>query len=144
MFFFTICILLLWFLDTFLLCSLICILLLILLTCFIICCFLNIGLILFVFFLCQICQRECFWNPVPCSFIRHKNFLLVIQNILFYVPLCNVFLALLYEYFFCSLSFPLHLQKCWPPSSQACRICLEASIFSVLDHEVAYVSMCVH
>ena len=97
-FFFTICILLLWFLDTFLLYSLICILLLILFTCFIICCFLNIGLIL-SFFLCRICQRECFWNPVSCSFIWDKNFLLVIWDILFYVPLCNVFLALLYEYF---------------------------------------------
>ena len=119
-FFFTICILLLWFPDTFLLCSLICILLLILLTCFIICCLLNIELILF--FLCQICQRECFWKPLSCSLIRDKNFLLVIWDILFYVPLCNVFLALLYEYFFCSFSFPLCLQECWPSSSQACRI----------------------
>ena len=96
------------------------------------------------FVLCQICLRQCFWNPVPCSFIGDKDFLLVIWDILFYVPLFYVFLALLYEYFFSSLSFPLCLQKCGPSSSQACGICLEDSIFSVLDHEVAYVSKCGH
>ena len=125
-----ICSLLLWFLHTFLLCTSICILLLILLTCVIICCFQHIWLILYIF-----------WNPVPCSFIGDKDFLLVIWDILFYVPLFYVFLALLYEYFFSSLSFPFCLQKCGPSSSQACGICLEASMFSVLDHEVAYVSV---
>ena len=99
---------------------------LILFTCFIICFFLNIGLILF-FFLCQICG--CSWS--------FGTFCSMFSCAMFSLHCCMNISSALFLFLFIS-------KKCWPSSSQVCRICLEASISSVLDHEVAYISICGH